>query len=508
MIEPFYNSLWVILEWQNILAMLVGVIGGIIFGAIPGLTATMGIALLIPLTFGMSPLMALGMMAGIHNGGSYGGAIPAVLLRIPGTPGAIATTFDGYPMAQQGLAERALKIACVSSAVGGMVSAVSLMTLSPPLAEFALAFGPPEIFWISLFGLSSIAVLLGSDPIKGLMASCVGLLLGMVGLDHVTGYERFTFDTLELSGGLQLIVIMVGVYALPPAFQMAERAIMTGVKSKDLEFEGKSDMANWPWMQIFPAWIRANVIGIIIGILPGVGGVVGAFVAYNETKRSSKDPESFGKGNPVGVAVAECANNADNAAAMIPALTLGVPGSGLAALILAGLLIHGLEPGPRLFKEAPDVVYGYMWAMLFTSASLFVFGGIIATKLFANILRLAQVQLMPVIIALTVVGIYSFENSIFNVYLMLGFGLFGYAMERLKFPIAPLILGLILGPKVEFNLRVALRLSQDDWSILWTRPISIALIILTALVLAYPLISALLRRNKEGPEEEFALGEE
>ena len=323
MIEPFYNSLWVILEWQNILAMVVGVIGGIIFGAIPGLTATMGIALLIPLTFGMSPLMALGMMAGIHNGGSYGGAIPAVLLRIPGTPGAIATTFDGYPMAQQGLAERALKIACVSSAVGGMVSAVSLMILSPPLAEFALAFGPPEIFWISLFGLSSIAVLLGSDPIKGLMASCIGLVLGMVGLDHVTGYERFTFDTLELSAGLQLIVIMVGVYALPPAFQMAERAIMTGVKSKDLEFKGKSDMSNWPWAQIFPAWIRANVIGIIIGILPGVGGVVGAFIAYNETKRSSKDPESFGKGNPVGVAVAECANNADNAAAMIPGAHAG-----------------------------------------------------------------------------------------------------------------------------------------------------------------------------------------
>ena len=206
--------------------------------------------------------------------------------------------------------------------------------------------------------------------------------------------------------------------------------------------------------------------------------------------------------------MAECANNADNAAAMIPALTLGVPGSGLAALILAGLLIHGLEPGPRLFKEAPDVVYGYMWAMLFTSASLLVFGGIIATKLFANILRLAQVQLMPLIIALTVVGIYSFENSIFNVYLMLAFGLLGYALERLKFPIAPLILGLILGPKVEFNLRVSLRLSQDDWSILWTRPISIALIILTALVLAYPIISALFRKNKSQPEEAFPLGEE
>jgi len=496
LIDLFFNSLLVILEWQNILAMLVGVIGGIIFGAIPGLTATMGIALLIPLTFGMSPIMALGMMAGIHNGGSYGGAIPAVLLRIPGTPGAIATTFDGYPMAQQGLAERALKIACVSSAVGGMVSAISLMTMAPPLAEFALAFGPPEIFWISLFGLSSIAVLLGADPLKGLMASCTGLLLGMIGLDHVTGYERFTFEILELSGGLQLIVIMVGVYALPPAFQMAERAVKTGVKSKDIAFKGQSDMSLWPWAQIIPAWVRANIIGVIIGILPGVGGVVGAFVAYNETKRSSKDPDSFGKGNPVGVAVAECANNADNAAAMIPALTLGVPGSGLAALILAGLLIHGLEPGPRLFKEAPDVVYGYMWAMFLTSASLFVLGGIIATKIFANILRLAQVQLVPVIISLTVVGIYSFENSIFNVYLMLVFGLIGYALEKLEIPIAPLILGVILGPKVEFNLRVSLRLSQDDWSILWTRPISIVLMILTVAVFLYPVVSMLLRRKK------------
>ena len=253
MIDPLFNALSVALEWQNLLAMLVDVIGGILVGAIPGLTATMGIALLIPLTFGMTLLVALGMMAGIHNGGSYGGAIPAVLLRIPGTPGAITTTFDGYPMAQQGLAHRALRIAVVSSAVGGMISAVALMTLAPPLADIALAFGPPEIFWVSLFGLTSIVVLLGSNPIKGLMASCIGLLFGMVGLDHVTGYERFTFDILEFSSGLHLLIIMVGMYALPPAIEMAERAIMTGVHSKDFSFNGKSDMAQWPWREIVPA---------------------------------------------------------------------------------------------------------------------------------------------------------------------------------------------------------------------------------------------------------------
>ncbi|MEX2644485.1 MAG: tripartite tricarboxylate transporter permease [Acetobacterales bacterium] len=485
MFEPLIHSFWVTIQPDVMLAITGGVILGILFGAMPGLTATMAIALLIPLTFGMQPLVALGMLAGVHNGASYGGAIPAVLLRIPGTPGAICTTFDGYPMSKQGLARTALWIAVVSSAVGGMVSAISLMLLSPPLARVTLAFGPPEIFWVNVFGLASIAVLLGDDPVKGLLASLFGLLLGCVGIDMVTGHERFTFDILYLVSGLPLLIVLVGLYAMPPAWEMAEEANLTGVTQKDLEFKDSRGI-DLPLGELLATWARSCVIGIIIGILPGVGGTAGGFIAYNEVRRASRDPDSFGKGNPMGVACAESANNADNAAAMIPALTLGVPGSGLAALMLGALLIHGLQPGPQLFREAPDIVFGYMWAMFISSGLLIVFGGMMATRLFAQILRLPQVLLMPLIIAITVIGAYTFQNSFFDVYMMLLFGFVGFLMERLKFPIAPTILGLVLGDKAEFNMRTSLLMGQGDPAILFTRPISQAVIVLVVLVLLYP----------------------
>jgi putative tricarboxylic transport membrane protein len=499
--EPLFSAFIATMQVDTLLAITGGVILGILFGAMPGLTATMAIALLIPLTFGMQPLVALGMLAGIHNGASYGGAIPAVLLRIPGTPGAICTTFDGYPMAKQGLARTALKIAVVSSAIGGMVSAMSLMLLSPPLALVTLAFGPPEIFWVNVFGLASIAVLLGDDPVKGLLAALFGVLLSAVGIDAVTGHERYTFDVLYLVSGLSLLIVLVGMYAIPPAWEMAEDAKLTGVTSEDLKFDDTSNV-HLPIGELLATWARSCVIGIIIGILPGVGGTAGGFIAYNEVRRASSDPDSFGKGNPMGVACAESANNADNAAAMIPALTLGVPGSGLAALMLGALLIHGLQPGPELFREAPDVVFGYMWAMFLSSAMLVVFGGMMATRLFAQILRLPQVLLMPLIIAITVIGAYTFQNSYFDVQVMILFGAIGYAMERTGFPIAPAILGLVLGEKAEFSMRVSLLMGQGDPMILFTRPLSQFVILLVVMVLLYPIWRAWQERRR-GAEKDF-----
>ena len=487
MFEPLFNTFWVVMQPEVLLAMTLGLIGGIFFGAMPGLTAATGISLLIPLSFGMNPVIALSIMAGIHNGASYGGAIPAILLRIPGVPGAIVTTFDGYPMAQQGLAARAVRIAAVSSAVGGMISALSLMLLAPPLVAISLAFGPAEIFWLCIFGLASIGVFLAEDTIKGLLSGGFGVMLSLIGLDRATGFERFTFDILELSDGIPLLIMLVGMYALTPAWQMAERAQKTGVSGNDKSFNQKDDFRDWPWKPIAKGWSRSIPLGILIGILPGVGGIAAGLIAYNEAKRAADDPDSFGKGNPVGVAIAESANNADNAAAMIPALTLGIPGSGVAALMLGGLLVHGLQPGPHLFQEASDVVYGYMWAMLITSALIIPFGGVIATKIFANILRVPQVMLMPLIIAICTVGIFSYRNDIFDAYLMLIFGLIGYAFERLKFPIAPLILGLVLGNKAEFNFRTTMKIGFGDWTILLQNPISIILAGLTVLVLVYPL---------------------
>jgi putative tricarboxylic transport membrane protein len=482
--EPLLNSLAAVFQFDVIIAMTLGLIGGIIFGAIPGLTASIGISLLIPLTFGMNPLVALAIMAGIHNGGSYGGAIPAILLRIPGAPGAIVTTFDGYPMAQQGFAARAVRIAAVSSAAGGMVSALSLMLLAPPLVAISLAFGPAEIFWLSMFGLASIGVFLADDMVKGLLAGCFGVMVSLIGVDSVTGFERFTFGSLELADGIPLLIMLVGMYALTPAWQMAERAIQKGASSEEFSLGHKDDYRDWPWSPIAKGWARSIPLGILVGILPGVGGLAAGLIAYN-------------KGNPVGVAIAESANNADNAAAMVPALTLGIPGSGVAALMMGGLLVHGLQPGPDLFQESSDVVFGYMWAMFITSALLIPFGGVIATKIFANILHVPQVMLMPLIIAVCCVGMFSFQNDLFDVVLMLCFGLVGYGFERLKFPVAPMILGLVLGEKAEFSFRTALKIGRGDYTTLVTNPISIVLASLTVLVLIYPIWQHYKRKRTE-----------
>jgi putative tricarboxylic transport membrane protein len=487
MFEPLWQALPVVLQWPNLAAMVGGTIMGICIGALPGLSATMGIALLIPLTFGIDPLVALGMMAGIYNGAIYGGAIPAILLRIPGTPAAIATIFDGYPMAQRGDAAYALQVAVVSSAIGGVASAIALMTMAPPLARVALAFGPAEIFWTATFGLASIAVLLGNVPLKGLLSALLGLFLGTVGIDQMTGHERFTFDNINLVGGLHVVVLLTGLFALPPAFDMAERGLLKGIEPSKLVLGGGRRIIEG-WRLFWRAWARGSFIGIIMGIIPGAGGNIAALISYNEAKRAAKDPSSFGTGNPVGIAAAETANNADNAAAMIPALTLGVPGSVVAAVILGGLTVHGLQPGPGLFRDAPIVVYGFMIQMLITALLLVVLGGLVFARLFARVLLIPSVLLVAMIFALTVIGAYSINNNMFDVGVMFFFGMVGYLMERLNIPLAPAALGVILGPMAETNLRLALRISQNDATVLFTRPISATICLLTVFVLAYPTV--------------------
>ncbi len=498
MFEPLLHALPHVFQPANLFAMVAGVVLGIAIGALPGLSATMGIAVLIPLTFGLDPLVGLGMMAGIYNGAMYGGAIPAVLLRIPGTPASIVTTFDGYPMAQKGEAGRALQIAVVSSAIGGMVSAVVLMTLAPPLARVTLAFGPAEYFWVGIFGLSAIAVFVGKNPIKGVLSACIGLLIGCIGIDTITGAQRFTFGNINLYDGFNIVVLLTGLYAIPPAIAMAEEAVKTGISRDKLRVKSSHGMFD-DWRRLWKTWTRSSIIGVIVGLLPGAGGNIAAFLSYNEAKRASKTPDEFGEGSPEGVAAGECGNNADNSAALVPALTLGVPGSSVAAVILGGLLIHGLRPGPALFRDYPDVVYGFMIQMFVTSALLMFIGGIIGTRVFIHVLRLPRVLLVPLIAGLTAVGVYSINNSMFDLYMMLGFGLLGYAMERLDFPLAPAVLGLILGPMAEENMRLALLISQNDWLVFVTRPISVTIAVLTLLVLAFPIIRDMLARRRTAP---------
>ncbi|MCQ2003214.1 tripartite tricarboxylate transporter permease [Rhizobium sp. NRK18] len=463
------------------LAMIVGTAVGIAVGALPGLSATMGIAVLIPLTFSMDPLPALAMMAGIYNGAMYGGSIPAILLRIPGTPAGVATVFDGYPMAQKGQGRLALRISLASSSIGSAASAVALLLLAPPLAMVALKFSPANYFWLAAFGLMTIAVLLSSNPVKGLIAACLGLLIGMIGIDPISGIERFSFDHVELLSGIDIIVLLTGLYAIPPAIDLAIRPPKLGESQRELD--GRPD--GFRWSSLIPVWLKASLIGIVTGIIPALGGNIAAVFAWNEQRRGDPDKEKYGKGAPEGVAAPECANNADTAATLIPALTLGIPGSGVAAVMLGALLVHGLVPGPQLFRESADITYGFMLSMLFT-AVLMYFLGLVGAKGFIYILRLPSQLLAPMIMLMSVVGVYAIHNSLFEVWMMLGFGLLGYAMEKLDIPTAPTVLAVILGPMAEEALRRTLLISGGSFGALFTGAISWMMICLIALSFGIP----------------------
>jgi putative tricarboxylic transport membrane protein len=492
--EFYTNALAQVLTVGPLVAMIGATLLGVFIGALPGLNPVMAIALLLPLTYSMDPLVALGMVAGIYNGSMYGGAIPAILLRIPGTPASIATTFDGFPMADRGEASKALKIACWSSAVGGVASAIALMTVGPLLARVTLHFGPAEYFWIAIFGMASVGVMVGSDPVKGIMAAVLGLLIGTMGIDNLSGQARFTFEQTWLLGGLDLIVVLVGLYALPPVLQLAEKCDLKGLSAAQLK------LTNVPFTRaelrsFLPTWLRSSGIGIAVGILPGAGGNIAAFLSYNAAKNASDDPESFGKGNPQGVAAAECGNNADNAASMIPALSLGIPGNVVAALVLSALTIHGLQPGPQLFHQNPVLVGGFMMEMLLTSVLIFALGGTLATRVFAQFQRLPGVLLVPSILILMCVGVYVINGRPVDLWVMLGAGLIGYLFEKVNVPLAPIILGMILGPMAEQSVRRALLISRGDATELFTRPISAVLIVMTLLVIVWPVVKALRRRR-------------
>jgi putative tricarboxylic transport membrane protein len=492
--EFYTNALTHVLSFGPLTAMIGATLLGVLIGALPGLNPVMAIALLLPLTYSMDPLVALAMVAGIYNGSMYGGAIPAILLRIPGTPASIATTFDGFPMADKGEAAKALKIACWSSAIGGIASAIALMTMGPLLARVTLFFGPAEYFWIAIFGMASVGVMVGSDPVKGIMAAVLGLLIGTMGIDNLSGQARFTFGQTWLLGGLDLIVVLVGLYALPPVLQLAEKADLKGLSAAQLR------LTNVPFKPgeirgLIPTWLRASGIGIGVGILPGAGGNIAAFLSYNAAKNASDDPSSFGKGNPQGVAAAECGNNADNAASMIPALSLGIPGNVVAALVLSALTIHGLQPGPQLFHQNPVLVGGFMMEMLLTSVLIFALGGAVATRVFAQFQRLPGVLLVPSILILMCVGVYVINGRPVDLWVMLVAGLAGYILEKVNVPLAPIILGMILGPMAEQSVRRALLISRGDATELLTRPISAALAIATLLVIVWPIFRAMRRRR-------------
>lgn len=476
---------------SSVLAMLIGTAAGILIGAIPGLTATLAMALLLPFTYAMPPLVALGMMAGIYNGSMYGGAIPAILMKIPGTPSAVATTFDGYPLTQAGRAKYALQLALASSTMGSIISALALMVIAPPLVSLALRFGPVEYFWVAIFGLTSVSLLLEGAPARGLTSAMIGVAIGLVGMDVITGSERLVFGVRHVAGGINLAVMLTGLFAVPPALAMlsakrikGEGTALSGVGLKISEA-----------LYYLKTWIRSGLIGVIVGIMPGAGGNLAGILGYAEEKRSAKDSSQFGKGDPRGLAASECANNADNASSLIPTLALGVPGNSVAALIMGAMLIQGLNPGPALFSQSGDIVYGFMWQMMMTAFFMFALG-LIGAKLLVNMLKIPSALLAPMILIICSLGTYASTNSMADVWLMLGFGVMGYVLSRNGYPMAPIVLGAILGPLAESSFRQGLLISQGDALFFFSSPISLVLVATIVSILMLPLFRSIRARQK------------
>ncbi|MDQ0337959.1 putative tricarboxylic transport membrane protein [Caldalkalibacillus uzonensis] len=500
MIDSIIQGLLNSLSIGNLFVMSLAVVGGIIIGTLPGLSATMGVALLVPLTFGMDPATGLLALGALYTAAMFGGANSAILINTPGTPAAVATTFDGYPMTLKGEPDRALVTALVASVIGGIIGTLFLIFLSQPLATFALSFGPPENFWLAIFGLTIIGSLAGKSLLKGLIGGALGLLLALIGIDPVSGYPRFTFGIRNLIEGINLLPAMIGFFSIPQVIRLIikdDKYITQYQPKKGIYKRTIVETLKKPVILL-----RSSLIGTFIGMLPGAGGNVASFVAYNETKRFSKEPQSFGKGNVDGVVTSESANNATVSSSLIPLLTLGIPGSPVAAVLLGGLLIHGLKPGAALFEEAGTIAYTFMLGLI-TANLLLLMIGLWGTRYFVRALTVPVHYLAPIIVVLAVIGSYSIRNSVLDVYVMLACGILGYFAFKVGISAGPIVLGLILGVIAEqgFVLSVIIADSVSGaFKLFLTRPISILLIILTILSIFAPIFVNRVQRKAQGEE--------
>lgn len=463
----------------SIIYIAIGVLVGIIFGAIPGLTGTIGISLFLPLTYKMSPVQALLFLTALFCGGEFGGSISAILIGTPGTNAAAATMLDGYPLAKSGKARKALMMALVASTFGGLFSAFILLFGAPAVAEFTINFGPAEFFMLAVFGLSIISSVSGKDIWKGLVAGCIGVLLSLVGIDSMTGTFRFTFGNINMIRGLSLIPVLMGLFAVPSILGMVSEPYRKNKEERKIILMDKKD--NLSLSEIKPTFktlLRSSAIGTIVGAIPGTGTGLASFLSYDMAKKNSKNKENFGKGELEGIAASESANNGVTAGALIPLFTLGIPGSPSAAVLIGAFMIHGMQVGPSLFSEQGPLVYAVMIGMIVANIFMFIEGKYLS-KVFAMITKVPDNVLAPILLILCSAGAYSVNNSVFDIGLFLVCGVTSFLIGKLGFPIMPISLGYVLGPLAEFNLRRALVLSEGSWSIFFTRPISLFFIILT-----------------------------
>lgn len=482
-----------VLAPMSLLWMNIGLAAGIIIGALPGLTGTMGIALLLPLTYGMSSIHGMMLLLGVYCGGIYGGSITAILINTPGTPASAATSLDGYPMAQQGHAKRALHDALAASMIGGLISCIILLTCAPMVAKFALNFGAREYFALSLFGLTIIASVGGKSVLKGFLMGFAGLLLGCVGIDSLEGVSRFTFGNNYLTGGFNIIPVLIGLFAITEIMTKS-RDINKAVGTTVAVEEEKVSFADVLRYKI--VLLKSSVIGAFIGAVPGTGAAIASFLAYNEAHRTSKHPEEYGMGSEEGLVACESSNNAVTGATMIPLLTLGIPGDTNTAVLLGALTMQGIQPGPMLFTKQANWVYSIMIGMMLVNLFMYLQGRLFV-KGFSNITKISTKIMVPCLVVLCVIGAYAIKYNTFNAAAMVVIGVIGYLLKKLDFPLTPMVIGLVLGNLCESNMRRALLLSRGNWLTFFQSPIACVFLALAVFMLFFPMIRDALANKKK-----------
>ena len=484
------------LSLANLLAAVAGVALGLVIGWIPGLSATMGVALLVPVTFVLSPETGMIMLSGVYAAAIYGGSVSAVLLNVPGTPASIVTTWDGYALTQQGKGMLALGTSILASFVGGMISAIVLLLFAPVLAGWALHFGPAEYFALAVFAMTIVASLSADAPLKGFIAAAVGLFLASIGYDPLLGQPRFSFQVPELASGFNLVAVLIGLFAIPEAISLAADARARRVKVPP-EVAGERLFPSWSelgrnWLN----FVRSSAIGVGLGTLPAIGPETAPFVSYNEARRASKRREQFGKGSIEGVIAAEAANNGTTGGSLIPLLTLGIPGSATAAVFLGALTIHGLRPGPLLFTNRPELIYALFFGFILVNIAMLVIAYATIRRFAPQVLRLPPGVLAAFICVFSVLGAYAVESNLFAVFVMIAFGGIGYVMRRQAFPPGPLVLGLVVGPILEENMVRMLASFRGDWATILSRPVASVFLFLALAALVLPALRGWWRRRR------------
>ena len=498
MFESILAGLQQLISIEALLAINAGVFAGILMGSLPGVGVPMSVTVLLPLVFGMDTANALLLLLGVYCGGTYGGSITAILIKAPGAEAAVTTAIDGYELTKQGKSRKALDIAILASTVGGIISAIALVLFAPFLARYVLSFGPPEYFALGIFGLTVISAVSGKSPIKGLILGAFGVFLSTIGLDMFTGTPRMTFGNLYLSGGIGLVPAIIGVFSVAEILLKAES--LPTLKPYGRVSVAKSEgLTKAEVKATLRSIFRSSGIGTVIGAIPGAGAVIAAFVGYAEAKRRSKKPDEFGAGSLEGVAAAEAANNAVTSSSLIPMLTLGVPGSVVAAIVMGALMMNGLIPGASLFRENAVMTYTVMVGMIFVNIFMFAQAKVFI-RLVVKVTQIRPALLMVLVLILSLTGTFAVNNTLNDVVILIIAAVVGYVLVRLEFSLPPLVLGMVLGPLAETALRQSLLISGGTFSIFVTRPISAVFLGLALLSVVFSYVQK--RRRAKQKEEE------